>query len=83
MTHPTPLEFARSYRARGWMPLPVPYRSKNPGFKGWEHFTTMEAELPTYFNGQPQNIGVLLGKLRAILWMSCSRRRASLQSAVS
>src|SRR5436305_5906480 len=62
-SHPTPLEVARSYLQRGWMPLPVPFRSKNPGFNGWQKFTTTEADLPQHFNGQQQNIGVLLGKI--------------------
>lgn len=59
---PTPLEAARSFRRRGWMPLPVPFRSKSPGFKDWQHFTTTESDLPLHFNGQQQNVGVLLGK---------------------
>jgi len=44
------------------MPLPIPFRSKNPGFNGWQNFTVTEADLPQHFNGQQQNIGVLLGK---------------------
>lgn len=57
----TLLDVARDYYVRGWMPLPVPDRSKTPGFKGWQNFAATEAELPKYFNGNPQNIGVLLG----------------------
>lgn len=59
--HRIPLEAARSYLKRGWMPLPVPFRSKNPGFNGWQNFTVTEDDLPLHFNGQPQNVGVLLG----------------------
>lgn len=55
------LEVARSYFHRGWMPLPVPFRSKNPNFKGWQHFSTTEGQLHSHFNGHPQNIGVRLG----------------------
>src|SRR5215210_7267788 len=62
MMPPTSLDLARSYLGRGWMPLPVPYREKNPGFTGWQRFHVTEADLSQYFNGQPQNIGVLLGK---------------------
>jgi AAA domain/Bifunctional DNA primase/polymerase, N-terminal len=40
----------------------VPYRSKNPGFEGWQNFTVTEATLPKHFSGTQQNIGVLLGK---------------------
>src|SRR3954471_2415925 len=60
--HQTPIEIARSYLRRGWMPLPVPFRSKNPGFNGWQNFTVTEADLPLHFDEQQQNIGVLLGK---------------------
>jgi hypothetical protein len=62
LTHPLPFEIARSYFQRGWMPLPVPFRSKNPGFRGWQNFTVTEDYLTHHFNGQPQNIGVLLGE---------------------
>ena len=58
----SPLEVARSYMHRGWMPLPVPYRSKNPGFTNWQNFSIAEAELSRHFYGSQQNIGVLLGK---------------------
>jgi hypothetical protein len=61
--HLTPIETARSYLRRGWMPIPVPFRSKNPGFNGWQNFTVAEDDLPQYFNEQPQNIGVRLGKV--------------------
>ncbi|HEU4711934.1 MAG TPA: phage/plasmid primase, P4 family [Pyrinomonadaceae bacterium] len=57
-----PIEIARSYLHQGWMPLPVPFRSKNPAFKDWQKFRVSEAELPKYFNGEQQNIGVLLGQ---------------------
>lgn len=56
-----PLDIARSYLLRRWMPLPVPTRSKNPGFKDWQNFRVTEADLSQHFNGKPQNIGVLLG----------------------
>lgn len=44
------------------MPLPVPFKSKNPNFKGWQHFSATESELPAHFNGHPQNVGVRLGE---------------------
>jgi putative DNA primase/helicase len=56
----TPLEFATKYIRRGWQPLPIPHRSKNPNFPGWQKFQTTESDLPKHFNGSPQNIGVLL-----------------------
>lgn len=55
------LDYANNYLRRGWQPLPVPFRSKNPNFSGWQDFTLSENDLPNFFNGKPQNIGVLLG----------------------
>jgi hypothetical protein len=57
----TALETAKEYLRRGWHPIPIPHRSKNPNFSGWQTFETTEAELPKHFNGAAQNIGVLLG----------------------
>ncbi len=54
------LETAKQYQRRGWQPLPIPHRSKNPNFPGWQKFQTTESDLPKHFNGSPQNIGVLL-----------------------
>jgi hypothetical protein len=59
----TALELARLYTvARDWRVIPVPHNSKNPGRNGWESVRILEPDLPRYFNGQPQNIGVLLGE---------------------
>ncbi len=55
------LDAATDYLRRGWQPLPVPHRSKNPNFAGWQNFTLSENEVPNHFNGKPQNIGILLG----------------------
>ena len=55
------LEIALNYKRRGWQPIPIAHRSKNPNFSGWQNFTATEKDLPNYFNGKPQNIGVLLG----------------------
>jgi hypothetical protein len=56
----TSLEIAQEYQRRGWQPLPIAHRSKNPNFSGWQKFETTEAELTKHFNGAAQNIGVLL-----------------------
>src|ERR1044072_7890297 len=60
--NPTPLEIARGLLRRSGMPLPVPFKSKNPNFAGWQHFSTTDAELSARFNSHPQNIGVRLGQ---------------------
>jgi bifunctional DNA primase/polymerase-like protein/uncharacterized protein DUF3987 len=62
MEHPSQLEVARSYLQRGWMPIPIPHQSKNPNRSGWQHFSVKKEDLPQFFNGKPQNVGVLLGK---------------------
>lgn len=56
----TPLEHAKAYQRRGWQPIPIPHRSKNPNLPGWQNFETSEADLAKHFNGNPQNVGVLL-----------------------
>lgn len=68
MTTPLPpanapaLEWARYYRRRGWYPIPVPYRQKSPALEGWQTLRLEEADLSRYFDGQAQNVGVLLGE---------------------
>lgn len=58
----TLLETATDYQRRGWQPLPIAHRSKNPNFTGWQNFQTTESKLSKHFNGAAQNIGVLLQK---------------------
>ncbi|MDZ4687103.1 MAG: bifunctional DNA primase/polymerase, partial [Planctomycetaceae bacterium] len=53
---------AQRYLQRGWSVIPVPHRSKNPGFKRWEQLRLTSDQLDQHFNGQPQNISVLLGE---------------------
>jgi len=58
MTQDAALDYVR----RGWAPIPIPYRSKNPGRNGWEKERHTEADVLHLFNGKPSNIGVLLGE---------------------
>src|SRR5687768_13743219 len=55
------VECARQYLLKGWMPIPVPGGSKNPGFKEWQNFSVDESSLLTHF-GNGNNIGLLNGK---------------------
>ncbi len=55
------LDIARRFLELGWQPVPVPHRSKNPGFDGWQNLRITQEDAQKYFNGAPQNIGVLLG----------------------
>ncbi|OAI56434.1 hypothetical protein AYO47_09020, partial [Planctomyces sp. SCGC AG-212-M04] len=43
--------------------IPIPYRSKNPNRKGWEKLRITAESVPQFFNGKPQNVGVLLGQV--------------------
>jgi putative DNA primase/helicase len=58
----TPLQTALAYLDRGWSVIPVPYRGKNPGYDDWPQLRIKADEAPRYFNGQPQNIGLLTGE---------------------
>ncbi len=53
---------ANRYLERGWSVIPVPHRSKNPGFKRWEQMRLTTEMLDQHFPGRPQNISVLLGE---------------------
>jgi Bifunctional DNA primase/polymerase, N-terminal/Domain of unknown function (DUF927) len=57
----TPLQAAQALKRRGLSPIPVPAREKNPNRKDWQQLIIAEADLPRYFNGAEQNIGVLTG----------------------
>jgi len=52
---------AKSYAARGWSCVPVQFQSKAPVLEGWQNLRLGESDIQDYFDGQPQNIGVLLG----------------------
>lgn len=53
---------AARYTRRGWRVIPVPFRSKNPGFDRWQEMRLSEDDLPFHFNGKPQNVGILTGE---------------------
>src|SRR3954466_405039 len=52
---------ARTYIHRGWVPIPIPHMAKKPLGDGWQNLRITEADLGQHFNGEPQNIGVVLG----------------------
>ena len=58
----SPSEWARTYVANGWSPIPVPFKTKKPILDEWQNLRLTQADIPDYFGGQPQNIGVLLGE---------------------
>ncbi len=54
---------ATDYLARGWAPIPIPWRAKAPTLRGWPELRITADSLDEYFNGAQQNIGVLFGDL--------------------
>lgn len=57
----TRLEYAKDYQGRGYAPLPLPLKAKNPGFNGWQKYQPVNGQLERDFSGEG-NIGLLLGK---------------------
>ncbi len=53
---------ARIYIGRGFAPLPIPCKSKNPGREGWQHLRMVDADISCYFDGRQENIGLLCGE---------------------
>jgi putative DNA primase/helicase len=56
-----PGEIARYWLERGVQPIPVPYKSKSPNLPGWPNLRLTVDDLLAYFDGGPQNVGLLLG----------------------
>jgi putative DNA primase/helicase len=57
----TPADAARDWLRREFLPVPVPFRSKKPAIERWQSLRMTTADVPRYFKGGPQNIGVRLG----------------------
>ncbi len=57
----TRLEFAKDYQGRGYAPLPLPLKAKNPGFNDWQKYQPVNGQLERDFSDDG-NIGLLLGK---------------------
>ena len=77
----TALTAALDYLRRGWQPIPVPHRSKKPALKGWPDLRLSAADFGRHFDGQPSNMGVLLGEPSAAgwwTWTSTALRRYGL-----
>jgi hypothetical protein len=57
-----PQAAAGLYLRLGLAPIPVPHRSKDPGYPGWQNTRATEAELARMFpQGEARNLGVLNG----------------------
>jgi hypothetical protein len=59
---PPGFEVALAYLARGWRPVPIPFQQKKPVLDSWQTLVLIPWSAARYFNGGPQNIGVVLGR---------------------
>jgi hypothetical protein len=57
----TALDTAKSYIQRGWNPTPIPFKSKIPPGEEWQKRIIDNSNVGKFFNGQPQNVGVIMG----------------------
>lgn len=58
----TPIEIATAYIERGWNPVPLPLRTKKPVDEAWQNRIIGHNNVADYFNHEPMNIGILLGR---------------------
>ena len=57
----TPLDIAVGYIARGWNPVPIPYRTKGPTGNGWQTRIITAGTAERHFDGNVANVGIILG----------------------
>ena len=57
-----PIGTALDYIGQGLAVVPIPHRSKRPTIEDWPNLRITEETAPGWFNGEAQNIGVLLGE---------------------
>jgi len=54
-------ESAIEYINAGFAPVPIPFREKKPTIPEWQKLRISPTDVDHYFNGRPQNIGLILG----------------------
>jgi hypothetical protein len=54
-------EWIRWYLDQDAAPIPVPFKSKKPVLDEWQKLRLTHETVAEYFNGAPQNVGMLLG----------------------
>ena len=54
--------YAEGYAKRGLAVIPIPEGRKSPIIPAWQTLRLHPEELSDYFNGRPQNVGILLGE---------------------
>jgi hypothetical protein len=58
----TALDIALGYIDRGWNPVAYAVKEKGPRTKDWEKLTVSDTNVHACFNGQDQNIGLMMGE---------------------
>lgn len=58
----TIFDLAIEYINLNWSPVPVPYREKGPTIPSWTDLRITQETAAQYFNGAPQNLGIILGE---------------------
>ena len=51
-----------SYINHGFAPIPIEFQTKRPINPDWPKLSISEVNIGDYFNGNPANIGILMGK---------------------
>lgn len=57
----SPAAAAANWIDRGYLVVPIPHREKKPVITEWPKLRITPEDIPKYFNGFPQNLGVILG----------------------
>ena len=55
-------EYAKNYLDKNLAVIPIPAGKKGPVLRDWQNLRIQPEDIPQYFNGHPQNIGILLGE---------------------
>lgn len=58
----TVFDLAVEYIDLGLSPIPIPFREKGPTLPNWKELRITKETAGHFFNGAPQNIGVILGE---------------------
>ena len=56
------IRYAQGYIERGMAVVPIPHKRKSPVLPEWQNLRIKVEEVPLYFDGKSQNIGILVGK---------------------
>ena len=64
-------ERVSEYLDRGFAPIPIKFRSKQPLNEGWPDLQISHDDIGKYFDGEPTNIGIVTGKRQGANGRAC------------